>query len=156
MKPLFIIIALSACSLFLQSQVPDSIKFQWLDPISFQQKLHQDDNSIIIDVREFFEFRKSRINGAINIPSMGGYNVPTDTISKAKTLFFYCFSGPRSKRAALFFYDRGFRKIYTLKGGIAQWRKDGLPVIKKRLKLTSQAPASQSSLYTFQEYQILY
>jgi rhodanese-related sulfurtransferase len=91
-------------------------------------------NSILIDVREFFEFRTSRIKGAVNIPSSAGYEVTADTISKDKALFFYCYSGGRSRRVAEFFYNKGFRKIYNLAGGITAWKKEKMAVVRKRLR----------------------
>jgi rhodanese-related sulfurtransferase len=134
MRVLFtIIISLAASCLSLHSQVADSTKYQSLEPSVFQNKYLEEDNSILIDVREFFEFRKSRIKGAINIPSSGGYDVAADTTSRDKTLFFYCYSGGRSRRAAEFFYNKGFRKIYNLKGGIVEWKKERMPVVRKRI-----------------------
>jgi rhodanese-related sulfurtransferase len=91
-------------------------------------------NSILIDVREFFEFRRSRIKEAINIPTSCGFDVTADTISKDKSLFFYCYSGGRSRRAAEFFYNKGFRRIYNLAGGITAWKKEKMAVVRKRLR----------------------
>jgi rhodanese-related sulfurtransferase len=136
MRVLFIIIiSLTAGCLSLHSQVADSIKYQSLEPHAFQKTYMTEDNAILIDVREFFEFRKSRIKGAINIPSSGGYDIAADTIGKDKSLFFYCYSGGRSRRAAEFFYNKGFRKIFNLADGITAWKKEGMPVAKKRLRI---------------------
>ena len=88
----------------------------------------------MIDVREFFEYKKSRLKDAINIPSMGNLDIPVDTIGKNNDLFFYCTSGFRSKRVAKFFFDEGFTQVYSLEGGIIAWRKAGLPVVKKRIR----------------------
>jgi rhodanese-related sulfurtransferase len=127
------IIFLSTC-IPLTAQLPDSLKYQSLNPQDFQQKLTEVQNPLLIDVREFFEFRKSRIKGAINIPTSGKFETAADTIPIESPLFLYCHSGGRSKKAALYFYDNGFRKLYDLKGGITLWKKEGLPVVKKRLR----------------------
>ena len=121
-------------SFFLHGQVPDSLKYQSLDPKAFQQKYREEKNPLLLDVREFFEFRKSRIRGAINIPTGKGFEITADTISKDNPLFFYCYSGGRSKKAAIIFYDKGFRKLYNLKGGITLWKKEELPVVRKKIK----------------------
>jgi rhodanese-related sulfurtransferase len=143
MKAIFIIIiTLSACSSFLQSQVPDSSKYQSLEPSSFQKRYQEEPYSILIDVREYSEFRKTRIKGAINIPFSGGFDAAGDSIDKERALFIYCYSGGRSKKAALSFYDKGFRKLYSLKGGIIRWKNERMPVVRKRL--TSPAAASKS------------
>ncbi len=155
MRTLFIIIlSFTAACLSLHSQEADSTKFQSVEPKAFHAKFLQENNPILIDVREYFEFRKSRIKGAVNIPSSGGYDTPADTIKKESALFFYCYSGGRSKKAALFFYNKGFRNLYSLKGGITLWKKEGLPVVRKRLRKYLPSVASQSSQYTSLEYRI--
>jgi rhodanese-related sulfurtransferase len=115
-------------------QVPDSLKYISLNPGEFQKAYQSDDKALLIDVREFFEYKKSRIYNAINIPSSGNLDVPADTINKESALFLYCTSGFRSKRVAKNFYDKGFPEIYSLNGGINAWKKDGLPVNRKKIK----------------------
>ena len=135
MKLLFFILILSAaCSDLLTAQLPDSLKYQSLNPKEFQQKFTEVQDPLLLDVREFFEFRKSRIKRAINIPTSGKFETAADTIPIESPLFLYCYSGGRSKKAALYFFDKGFRKLYNLKGGITLWKKEGLPVVKKRLR----------------------
>ncbi len=115
-------------------QVPDSLKYRSLPPKEFLSAYQKSDHPLLIDVREFFEYRKSRIKDAINIPSMGNLDIPADTIEKKNDLFFYCTSGFRSKRVARTFFDKGFARCYSLDGGIVAWRKEKLPVEKKRLR----------------------
>lgn len=115
-------------------QVPDSLKYRSLPPGEFMSAYQKSDHPVLIDVREFFEYRKSRIKDAINIPSMGNLDIPADTINKKNDLFFYCTSGFRSKRVAKFFYGKGFTRLYSLDGGIVTWRKEKLPVEKKKLR----------------------
>ena len=112
----------------------DSLKYQSLDPYYFHLRYITDSNSILIDVREFFEYRTSRIKGAVNIPSSGNLEIAADTTDKNASLFFYCYSGTRSKKAAKVFSDKGFSNVYNLEGGIVQWRRDKMPVEKKRVR----------------------
>jgi thioredoxin 1 len=132
--PVIIVLMLIFCSSIL-AQIPDSLKYRSLLPKDFQLR-YQDEKgkAILIDVREFFEFRTSRLKGAINIPSSANLKPSADTIQKDCALFLYCTSGYRSKRIAKYFYDEGFRGLYSLEGGIVAWKKNGLPVDKKRLK----------------------
>jgi rhodanese-related sulfurtransferase len=118
----------------VSGQVPDSLKFKSLDPYYFHLNYLKEEKALLIDVREFFEYRKSRINGAVNIPSSGNIEIAADTIDKELHLFFYCTSGFRSKRVAIKFYDYGFRNLYNLEGGIAGWRKEGMAVSRKRIR----------------------
>ena len=118
----------------VSGQVPDSLKYISVGPAGFQKAFQSDSNAILIDVREFFEYKKSRIDNAFNIPSSDNIDIPADTLNKESSLFLYCTSGFRSKRVAKQFYDKGFLKLYSLDGGINAWKKDGLPVNRKRLK----------------------
>ncbi|MCX6259956.1 MAG: rhodanese-like domain-containing protein [Bacteroidia bacterium] len=118
----------------LEGQVPDSVKYKSLDPYDFHFQYLRTDSSILIDVREPFEFKGNRIKGAINIPASGNLDKAADTINKKLTLFLYCTSGFRSCNTAEKLYDKGFRKLYNLKGGITAWRKDEMPVQKGRIK----------------------
>jgi len=126
-----LILALSGIS---NGQTPDSLKFKSLPPIEFEIQYSKCQKGILIDVREFFEFKKIRIKNAINMPSSGNLQHPSDTISKTNSLFFYCTSGFRSKRVAKFFYEKGFTNLYSLDGGIVAWRKEKLPVDRKKVR----------------------
>jgi thioredoxin 1 len=118
----------------IAGQVPDSLKYQSLKPNDFLQRYIKTDSSILIDVREPFEFKSNRIKGAINIPASGNLEKAADSLNKEFSLFIYCTSGFRSSNAAQKLYDKGFRKLYNLEGGMIAWRKDGLSVVKGRVK----------------------
>jgi len=115
-------------------QVPDSLKFISLRPGEFLEAYQKDNKTLLVDVREFFEYKKSRLNDAVNIPSSANLEYTADTLNKESSLFLYCTSGFRSKRVAKYFYDKGFLKLYSLDGGIAAWKKEGLPVNRKKIK----------------------
>lgn len=117
----------------LNGQVEDSLKFKLLRPDEFQKEYHKKDSSMLIDVREFFEYRKSRIKNAVNIPSSGNLESVADTLDKKYSLFLYCTSGFRSKRVARYFCNKGFTRVFSLDGGINEWKKEGMPVEKRRV-----------------------
>jgi rhodanese-related sulfurtransferase len=87
---------------------------------------------LLVDVREVFEYKGKRIRDAVNIPSSGNLDFASDTIDKEYALFFYCTTDYRSNKVARFFYDKGFRKLYSLDGGIARWKKEGMEVEKRK------------------------
>ena len=118
----------------LFSQKADSIKYTNLEPYDFHLNWLKDDKTMLIDVREYFEYKRSRIKDAVNIPSSGNLDFAADTLNKDLALFLYCTTDFRSIRVARKFADMGFRKVYNLTGGIKAWKKDGFPVQKKRLK----------------------
>jgi len=118
----------------IRAQTADSSKYLSLEPYDFHLQYLRNDSAMLIDVREFFEFRGRRIKDAVNIPSSGNLEIPADTIDKNFALFLYCSTDYRSRRVADFFYDKGFRKLYNLEGGIVAWKRDGFPVEKSKVR----------------------
>lgn len=72
------------------------------------QKIFDENNYVIIDVRNKHEYDTNHVKGAINIP----YKEIDDDIdiAKDKILFVYCYSGTRSKIA----YDALVKLGYTV------------------------------------------
>ncbi len=87
------------------------------------------DSVQLLDVRTPQEYAEGHIEGALNI------NVQSDDfqqmagkeLSKDSTILVYCRSGRRSMDAAGILTRLGYRVI-NLKGGIIEWKEDGLPV----------------------------
>lgn len=77
---------------------------------------NKDENYILIDVREDYEFKEGHIPGAINIP-LG--NITNVDYSLDKIIIVYCKSGNRSNQAAIKLKNMG----YNVKdmGGILDW-----------------------------------
>jgi len=128
---LSIIILLYGNSSLIAQDFP---KYQSLDPYYFHLRYITDSNSILIDVREFFEYRHARIRDAVNVPTSGKFDLIADTMDKKASLFLYCYNDYRSRIAAEFFIGKGFRNVFNLEGGIVQWRRDKMPVVKGRIK----------------------
>lgn len=87
------------------------------------------DSVQLLDVRTPQEYADGHIDGALNI------NVQSDDfkqmaekeLSKDSTILVYCRSGRRSMDAAEILTKLGY-KVVNLKGGIIEWKEDGLPV----------------------------
>ena len=133
-KPLYSILVLFFISLSLHGQIADSLKYKNLLPQDFQYKIRNDTAAVLIDVREFFEFKKERIKNAVNVPMSGNLKPLTYSIKTDIPLLLYCKSGVRSVRAAVKLYNAGYRNLCSLKGGIDAWKKEGLPVVRKHVK----------------------
>lgn len=118
----------------VNGQVQDSVKYKLLEPYDFHLTYLKEENAILIDVREFFEYKKKRIKDAVNIPSSGNLEFAADTLDKESVLFLYCTTGYRSKNVAKKFSEKGFHKVYSLDGGIVAWKKDGFLVERKKIK----------------------
>ncbi len=129
-----IILSIIISAIPLMGQTPDSSKFLSLDPHDFQLLYLKTDSSLLVDVREPFEFNHTRIKDAVNIPSSGNIGRAADTLNRNFTYFLYCSTGHRSANVARMMSDMGFRKLVNLDGGIVAWKKDGLKVKKRRVR----------------------
>ncbi len=134
-------ILLALCSR-LQGQSADTVKYLSLDPDRFRIECYTDTNKLLIDVRESFEFKGPRIEDAINIPAWKIKNI-ADTLDKNTSIYLYCTTDFRSRRAAEELYGLGFRKLFSLEGGIVAWRKEGYKVVRRRV--ASSPPTGGSS-----------
>ena len=88
-------------------------------------------NAVLLDVREPKEFTGGRLPGAIHIPLSQLADRSTELVKLvARPVVAYCDVGRRSRGAAGMLAKAGFQEIYNLQGGIAAWKKDGMPVEK--------------------------
>jgi rhodanese-related sulfurtransferase len=79
----------------------------------------------LVDVRTVEEFSEHYIPGAENIVFDDNFDLKLDNLNKEKPVVVYCRKGRRSKKCAEILSEKGFVKIYDLKGGITQWMKEG-------------------------------
>ena len=91
--------------------------------------LMDDDDLIILDVREEKERKAGFLSNDINIP-MGQLKTKMDTLDKSKNIPVYCKSGTRSDRIADILSKNDFQKVSSLKGGFNAWLKADLPIEK--------------------------
>jgi len=91
---------------------------------------HKDDpNFVILDVRTPEEFAAGHIAGAQNIDFYApDFEQQLAQLDKTKTYFVYCRSGNRSGQTIPIMKKLGFQYVYELRGGIAQWARQGLPL----------------------------
>lgn len=97
-----------------------------IKPIELRTLLDQG-NTVLVDVREPAEFRGESIPGALNIPLS---SLSADSLKPfvGKTVVMQCQSGNRSKQACQKVATAADGKnIKDLEGGIAGWKKAGLP-----------------------------
>ena len=87
------------------------------------------DSVQLLDVRTPQEYAEGHIDGAlnINVQSEDFQKMAEKDLSKDATILVYCRSGRRSMDAAEILTKLGY-KVVNLKGGIIEWKEDGLPV----------------------------
>jgi len=93
-----------------------------LDSESFERKLSQDENAVILDVRTQQEYNEYRIPNSLLIDIYR----PTflneiEKLDRTKNYYVYCHSGARSYQAAAKMVKLGFDNLFNLSGGIASW-----------------------------------
>ena len=118
MKKLIILFFLN--SIFSQQQIFD-IDYKKMS------KIIENESTVVVDVRTADEFNSFRIKNSINIDYYSKNFL--DSISsyrEKKNIILYCRSGRRSYYAAKLMQEKGFNKIYNLKGGVLEVKKKNL------------------------------
>lgn len=104
-------------------------QLQQVDAKTFSEKIHEQNNPVILDVRTPQEFEGGYIAGAINIDyNSNEFSQKVNKLDKEETVFVYCLSGGRSSSAAGEMRKNGFKNVIELKGGILKWKAAGLDI----------------------------
>ena len=87
--------------------------------------------AVIVDIRTREDFEAGHIAGAKHVPgaAIADGAKPLERF-KDKAVIAYCDSGMTAGAAARQLGRLGFAKAYNLRGGLAAWRHDNLPVVK--------------------------
>jgi len=82
--------------------------------------LIENENTVIIDIRDPASYESGHIENAIHIDN-GNVQIFLESADKSLPLIVCCYHGNMSKGAADFFSRQGFRRSYSLNGGYTQW-----------------------------------
>jgi rhodanese-related sulfurtransferase len=87
--------------------------------------------ALVLDVRDSKEYEAGHVINARSIPA-GELPGKIDTVKKFrdKPVLVYCDTGAASAGAAQTLRTQGFGKVVTLRGGLASWRQENLPLVK--------------------------
>lgn len=89
------------------------------------------DGAVVIDVRDANEFSQGHIVDAINVPHVAiSSRLGELEKYKQKPLVLACKMGQHAGAAGTVLRKAGFENVSRLKGGIAEWRNQNLPVVK--------------------------
>jgi molybdopterin/thiamine biosynthesis adenylyltransferase/rhodanese-related sulfurtransferase len=128
-------------SSFLEvKEMGKSFKEMWTDiqgeikeisPEELNQRITNGKKTILLDVREKDEVRTEYICGAELLPR-GFLEMRVEELipDKEKPIVVYCAVGVRSGFAAKTLMDMGYKDVISLRGGIEQWKKSGLEVLR--------------------------
>lgn len=89
------------------------------------KRMMDEQDVIILDVREDYEYDAGHIKGAVLLPlgSISEESAASVIPDKDSTVLVYCRSGNRSKTASKALADLGYTEIYEF-GGITTWKYD--------------------------------
>ena len=87
----------------------------------------ENESTVVVDVRTADEFDSFRIKNSINIDYYSkNFLDSISSYKEKKNIILYCRSGRRSYYAAKLMQEKGFNKIYNLKGGVLEVKKKNL------------------------------
>lgn len=111
-----------------------------IDADELDDWIENNEDILIVDVREETEYRLGHIPGALLVPR-GTLEGAADThykhrveplcSARNKTIVVYCESGGRSAMAAEVLQQMGFEKVFNLAGGSVLWEAEGLPLVQE-------------------------
>ncbi|HLP21650.1 MAG TPA: thioredoxin domain-containing protein [Chitinophagales bacterium] len=103
--------------------------FKNLNPTQFDKGINQT-NAQIVDVRTPEEYTSKHISAAKNINiNDANFEKQLLALDKEKPLYLYCLAGGRSKKAAEFAVNNGFKEVYNLEFGINSWISEDKHVV---------------------------
>ena len=139
-KKIFFILSIFAASFWSLSafaQANSDTAFANLSPEEFYIKMNRSYNKKILDVRLFSEYRQERIPGAVLASKREELIDIVDSLDRDLPLFVYCDDGQRSTTVCkILTNEKDFRNVYNLEEGLYMWKKVGLPIDDKKIKMS--------------------
>ncbi len=95
------------------------------------EELKAKDEVVLIDVRTPEEFAAGHIKDAVNVNIFDqNFKKELEAFDKKKPVSVYCKVGGRSAKAAAIMREMGFEEVYDLEGGIQNWERAGMEIVK--------------------------
>ena len=95
-------------------------------------RLQARENAVVVDVSTAHEFADGHISQAVNLP----LETLKDNLAKLnkyqqRPLILTCASGSRCNKAAALLRQTDTGPKYILEGGLASWRRENMPLVKR-------------------------
>lgn len=150
-KRVIILISLISVTGFLIGQKPsgydEQLKVMYkntvelITPNDLSNEMNANNAIVLLDAREFNEYKVSHIEGARHI----GYNSfsikSLDDIPKDSEIVVYCSLGVRSEQIGEKLNEAGFENVKNLYGGIFEWTYQDHAIIDKKGNKTDKVHA---------------
>lgn len=99
-------------------------------PISIEElEGYGDRTYIIIDVRNFDEFRQARLKRAVNLDLDRNFRDEINKFPKENTYILYSNEEVRSNNAMNIMSELGFQNVYIIEGGLNAWKDNNYPTL---------------------------
>jgi rhodanese-related sulfurtransferase len=89
------------------------------------------EGAFILDVRELSEWEQFHIPGSTLIP-LGQLSSRVGEVPRDRDVVVVCRTGNRSKKGRDILVKAGFPRVTNMKGGVTDWKAEGLPVVSGR------------------------
>ena len=86
-------------------------------------------DTVVVDVRSAFEFRRGHVPGAVHLPFWAAAFRSLRTPGPSTPVVVYCGHGPRAWIARTLLRWRGAAHVCLLDGHMAGWRRAGRPEV---------------------------
>jgi molybdopterin/thiamine biosynthesis adenylyltransferase/rhodanese-related sulfurtransferase len=124
-----------------RQQVPEWSASQVKEAMARQKEAGPDEDDIVlVDVREKNEWNEGYIPGAIHVPR--GFlelQIEEAVPDKSKTVVLYCAGGVRSLMAGRTLQQMGYQNAISMAGGFGQWKGNGYSFVQPRTLTEAQA-----------------
>jgi len=97
----------------------------------WQDVLAKKSSAVILDIRTGAEFYAGHLLNANNIDSGNPYLVPKTWPDPNTEIWVFCRSQHRATYFTSFLYRYGYKNVYLVHGGIAEWAEKGYPLYSK-------------------------
>lgn len=101
-----------------------------IDAADLQQRLEDDEDVILLDIRTESEVAQGVLPGAQHVP-MHLIPLRITEFPKDKDIVLYCRSGARSYHACSYLMQQGYDNVINLRGGIIGWVRGGFQIAQR-------------------------
>src|SRR6266487_903676 len=123
-----------------RKRVPEWSASRVHDALEQKQESRADDQDLVlVDVREKNEWNEGHIPGAIHVPR--GYlelQIEEAVPDKSKKVVLYCAGGVRSLMAGSTLQQMGYNDVVSMAGGFGQWKASGYNFMQPRTMSAAQ------------------
>ncbi len=124
------IVTLGDTKISPKTKTPNGVKH--ISPKEWHERLQDETNTQILDVRNDFEFQMGSFKGSKNLrmnkftefPELIKKQEEKKELKKNEPVYMFCTGGIRCEKASLEMIEQGFNEVYQLDGGILNYIKE--------------------------------